>query len=230
MKISGIQKLSLLDYPDKTACTVFTWGCNFRCPFCHNASLVTDKEYDVEEDKEEFFKFLEKRKHVLDGVAITGGEPLMQDNMGDFIKRVKDMGFSVKLDTNGSYPDKLKDLVSQHLVDYVAMDIKNSREKYATTIGFSSYDLAKVDESIAYLLSGATKYEFRTTVVKDYHTEEDFVSIGQWIKGAEKYFLQKFVDSGNLIQGGLEGFEEADMLRFRDAVKGAVRSVEIRGL
>ena len=193
MRIQGLQKLTLLDYPEKVACTVFTAGCNFRCPFCHNASLVVDIPKESEITEEAFFSFLKKRQGVLDGVCVTGGEPLLQTGIEDFIRKIKELGYAVKLDTNGSFPEKLKYLVEEKLIDYVAMDIKNSLDAYEVTAGTDGHFLRAIEESVAFLKEGHVPYEFRTTVTKDFHMRENFEKIGQWIQGAEKYFLQKYV-------------------------------------
>jgi pyruvate formate lyase activating enzyme len=228
VKISGLQKMTLLDYPGKVAATVFTGGCNFRCPYCHNASLVLN-DRDVQDISEEvFFDFLAKRKGLLDGVCISGGEPLLQRKIGRFISEIRSLGFLVKLDTNGSVPAKLKELVSDGLIDYVAMDIKNSPAGYARTAGTTEDILPNVKQSVAFLLAGHVEYEFRTTVVKGFHTKEDFAAIGEWIQGARRYFLQNFVDSGDLIQPGLQGFEKDELAVFADAVRAYVPSVQIR--
>ncbi|MFH1879694.1 MAG: anaerobic ribonucleoside-triphosphate reductase activating protein, partial [Bacillota bacterium] len=179
MKIAGLQKMTLLDYPGKIAATVFLGGCNFRCPYCHNASLVEPGRQAQEIAEDEFFAFLQKRKGLLDGVCVSGGEPLVQDGLEPFFQRIKDLGFLVKLDTNGSYPGKLRQLAGGGLIDYVAMDIKNSPAKYAATAGIAGDVLPDVRESVAYLLAGSAAYEFRTTVVKTMHTMEDIVEIGR---------------------------------------------------
>ncbi len=199
MQINGFQKLTLLDFPEKTACIVFTAGCNFRCPFCHNASLVThiDNSYNVSE--EEVFSYLKKRKGLIEGVCISGGEPLLQPDIKEFIRKVKDLGYSVKLDTNGSNPEKLIDLVNSGLVDYVAMDIKNSKEKYPLTAGINKLNMADIEKSVEFLLSGKVAFEFRTTVTDGLHTVEDIGKIADWIHGADKYFIQNFTDSGDII-------------------------------
>ena len=168
--------MTMLDFPGKIACTIFTAGCNFRCPFCHNAPLVTHID-GQEFSQEEILSYLNKRKGMLDGVCITGGEPLLQKDIKDLIIKIKELGYAVKLDTNGSFPDVLKSLVSQNLIDYVAMDVKNSPSKYALTADASESVVEKVDESIKFLLSGAIPYEFRTTVVKEFHTPTDFEEI-----------------------------------------------------
>lgn len=199
MIIHGFQKMTLLDYPGKVACTLFTAACNFRCPFCHNAGLVTCISADERIDTEEILAYLKKRQGILDGVCITGGEPTLQHDLPEFIRAIRALGYAVKLDTNGTSPDLLAALIDEGLVDYVAMDIKNTKEKYSTTIGLADYNLAPVEKSVALLLEGRVDYEFRTTVVAEYHTPEDIASIARWIEGAPRYFLQPFVDSGNLI-------------------------------
>ena len=227
MKIGGLQKTTLLDYPGKVACTVFTPGCNFRCPFCHNGSLVLGGEEELSE--EELLGFLKKRRGILDGVCMTGGEPLLQLGLADFLSRVKELGYAVKLDTNGSFPERLRRAVSGGLVDYVAMDIKNSPEKYAETVGVPDFDLGPVRESAAYLLSGATDYEFRTTVVREFHEASDFERIGAWIAGAPRYFLQSFKDSGDLLGEGMTAYPPEDLHAFAAIANKYVRT-ELRGV
>ena len=229
MKISGLQKLTLLDFPDRTACTVFLGGCNFRCPFCHNSSLVLGAGEGENIPEEEFFAFLKSRKSRLDGVAITGGEPLISDETEIFIEKIKSMGYAVKLDTNGAFPERLRRLIGKGLVDYVAMDIKNSPHKYAKTIGLPSAPLGKIEESIRILMSGKVGFEFRTTLVKGFHTEDDIETIGKWISGAERWYLQAFKDSGDLISGGLCGFERDEYLRFLDIARRFVPNAQLRG-
>ncbi len=230
MVIQGLQKLTLLDYPEKVACTVFTAGCNFRCPFCHNASLVIDTYKNKEISEEAFFSYLDKRGGVLDGVCVTGGEPLIQRGIEEFLARIKEMGFAVKLDTNGSLPDKLKRIVESGLVDYVAMDIKNSQESYGRTVGIEDYDISNVNKSVQYLLRGNVPYEFRTTVVREFHQRSDFESIARWIGGARRYYLQQFVDSGDLIQNGLHGYNKEIMNQALEVVRKGVQTAQLRGL
>ena len=230
MRIQGLQKLTLLDYPEHTACTVFTAGCNFRCPFCHNASLVVDIPKEAQISEEEFFAFLHKRIGIIDGVCVSGGEPLLQPDIEQFIRKIKDMGFAVKLDTNGSFPDKLIHLVEQGLVDYVAMDIKNSPDTYVFTAGTETLDIVSVKKSVAYLKEGHVPYEFRTTVVKHYHSKESFEEIGKWLEGTEKYFLQNFVDSGDLIGKNTRGCSEEEMKEFLMTVKKYIPSAKLRGM
>lgn len=228
MKLYGLQKLTLLDFPGRTACTVFTGGCNFRCPFCHNALLVTKIDPSAVMDEAEFFSFLKKREGILDGVCITGGEPLLQPDIAPFIRRIKEMGFLVKLDTNGSFPDRLASLIEEGLLDYVAMDVKNSFEKYSLTIGAEA-DMAEIEKSIAILLSGKVDYEFRTTVTAELHKVEDIEKIAGQIQGAKAYFLQNFVDSGNLIENGFSPVSEENMIRMRSRAQSLVPNTTIRG-
>ncbi len=228
MKFFGLQKLTLLDYPGKVACTIFTGGCNFRCPFCHNASLVLRPGECRAFSEEEILSFLKKRIGILEGVCITGGEPLMQNGIDGFIAKVKELGYSVKLDTNGSFPDKLKDLVDRGLVDKVAMDIKNSKEKYPITVGIEDYDISPVERSVDILMNGNVDYEFRTTVVKNLHTLDDMVAIGEWITGAGAYYIQNFKDSGDLISTGLEGVDRNTADAFREAISRYVPGAAVR--
>ena len=230
MRIDGLQKMTLLDFPGKVACTVFTGGCNFRCPFCHNALLVTELPENPDYSVDEILAFLKKRSGLLDGVAITGGEPLINPDIGDFIRSIRRLGYSVKLDTNGSYPDRLKSLVAEGLIDYVAMDIKNCREKYAETVGLKSLELSRIEESVDFLKSEAVDYEFRTTVVNEFHTVENIRSAAEWIKGAKRYFLQNFVDSGNLIDSSMSGVDKSVMLEMQRAAADFVPKTEIRGI
>lgn len=230
MKIAGLQKLTLLDYPGKTACTVFTWGCNLRCPFCHNAGLVTEAPGEML-TADELFAFLEKRKGLLDGVCITGGEPTLQPDLPDLIRDISDMGFAVKLDTNGTNPDILRQLCESGRISMVAMDIKNSPEKYAVTAGTERLSIDAVHQSVRYLMrQGRIPYEFRTTVVRQYHTAEDFVSIGKWIRGAEAYYLQNFQNSGRLIDNTVTGCTPAEMRSFLEIVRRDVPNAALRGI
>lgn len=230
MKIYGLQKLTLLDYPEKTACTIFTGGCNFRCPFCHNALLVTDIDDAKTYSEEEILDFLSKRRGLLDGVCITGGEPLINSDIADFIRKIKDLGYKVKLDTNGTFPKRLKELIDNRLVDYVAMDIKNSKEKYGKTAGMKNVSLSDIEKSINLLKLSGIDYEFRTTVVKELHTEEDISRIAEWIKGAKRYFLQNFEDSGNLIGENLSAVSKDVLERMKSSAKAFVENTQIRGV
>lgn len=228
MFFAGFQKLTLLDYPGKVACLLFTMGCNFRCPFCHNASLVRAEE-KAAVSEEEILSFLKKRQGVLDGVCISGGEPLLHRGLYDFIKEVKSLGYSVKLDTNGSFPDALKALVSERMIDYVAMDIKNSFESYSKTSGINT-DLDKIKESIDFLMSDAVDYEFRTTLVKELHTYEDMESIGKMIKGAKRYFLQNFVDSGDVLLPNMHPFGKNELEKTLEIARKYVPDTTFRGI
>ena len=229
MKFYGFQKMTMLDFPGRVACIVFTGGCNFRCPFCHNALLVTELNGEVHEESE-ILDYLKKRKGLLDGICVSGGEPLLQVELPEFLKKVKDLGYAVKLDTNGSFPARLKSVVKSGLVDYVAMDIKNCKEKYPLTTGNKSVDISKVEESVEFLLGGVVDYEFRTTVVDGLHETEDFKKIGEWIQGAKKYFLQNFVDSGNLISSGLKAVSLDKLKEFEKTVKSYVEFSALRGV
>ena len=229
MLIKGFQKLTLLDYPGKTACTVFTGGCNFRCPFCHNAGLVVKMDADAIDEKE-VFAHLEKRKGILDGIAITGGEPLLQGDIEDFLEKIREYDYAIKLDTNGSFPEKLERIIKNGLCDYIAMDIKNSKQRYGETIGLSAYDTSAVEKSAELIMNSGVDYEFRTTITKNFHTATDIENIGEWLRGAKKYYLQNFVDSGNLIDGSTQGQSKEEMQALLAVVKEYIPSAEIRGL
>lgn len=230
MVFHGFQKMTMLDFPENVACIVFTAGCNFRCPFCHNALLVTEISNDITYSEEEILSYLSKRKGILDGICISGGEPLMQKDIFAFIRKVKDLGFLVKIDTNGSFSCELKKLIDESLVDYVAMDIKNSPEKYALTVGVENFDMTPVYKSIKILLEGKVDYEFRTTVVKELHTTQDIEKIGEMINGADKYYLQQFIDSGNLISGGCTALSKDEMSCFKEISAKYVKNAELRGV
>ena len=231
MRISGLQKLAMVDFPGKLAATVFTGGCNLRCPFCHNALLVNRLEENPETHSvEEVLDFLKKRKGFLDGVVLSGGEPLLQSGVADFLAAIKAMGFAVKLDTNGCYPEKLKEILDRGLVDYVAMDIKNSREKYALTVGIPAFDITPIEQSVQLLKNSGIDYEFRTTIVKEFHTAQDLVSIGQWLDGSPRYFLQQFVDSGDLVGSGCTAVEPLELQAFADLVRPYFKEVSLRGI
>lgn len=226
MRIGGLQKLTLLDFPGHVACTVFLQGCNFRCPFCHNAPLVLGTDVISEE---EILRFLKKRQGLLDGVAITGGEPLLSTGLDALLEKIKALGYRVKLDTNGSFPARLRELIDRQLVDYVAMDVKNAREKYALTAGADGM-LPAVEESVRVLLRGLVPYEFRTTVVDELHEPEDFAAIGRWLSGAQAYYLQAFVDSGSLLGTGMHAASKEKMELCRAEAAKHLSNVQIRGL
>lgn len=230
IKFYGLQKITLLDYPGKMAATVFTGGCNFRCPFCHNRSLVFLNENDSEISMNDIMDYLKKRNKVLDGLCITGGEPLLHKGIKEFIKEVRKLGLSIKLDTNGSNFETLKELIDEKLVDYVAMDIKNCPSKYNLSIGQENFDLSDIEKSKNYLLENHVDYEFRTTVVKEFHETKDFVELGKWIKGAKHYYLQNFEDHGSCIVSGLNEVGLEALKEMKKEVQPYVEQVEIRGV
>ncbi len=229
--ISGLQKLTLLDYPGTVACTVFTGGCNFRCPFCHNASLVRPGDLNRENEEAQILSFLKKRVGILDGVAVTGGEPLLHTDMPAFLEKVRALGYRIKLDTNGSFPDRLIEIVRAGLVDRVAMDIKNAPGLYAETAGLPGLDLKPIERSKDFLLSGEVDYEFRTTVVKGLHTAESLLGAARWIEGAKEYWLQQYRDSGNVLTpDGLSAFPAEEMHAFADTLRPVIPTVRVRGV
>lgn len=229
MKICGLQKTTLLDFPGHVAATVFTGGCNFRCPFCHNSDLLgndTSSAYS----EEEVLAFLGKRRGILEGIAITGGEPTLQPDLKDFILKARELGYRIKLDTNGYRPDILKELCEDGLVDYVAMDIKTSRERYSIVAGIPSVDMKKIEESVSFLKGGTVPYEFRTTVVKELLTADDFEKIGLWLEGSSQYFLQNFVDSENVLNPVYSSCTKEELLAFLEIVKPHVKYADLRGI
>ncbi len=235
MRISGLQKLSLLDFPEKLAATVFTGGCNLRCPFCHNAGLVTHLSDAPNIPLDEFFSFLKSRRGKLDGVCITGGEPLLQEGLREFIINIRQLGFDVKLDTNGCFPERLRALIDEGLLDYVAMDVKNTPSRYAETVGVKNFDISPILESIGLLKQGRVPYEFRTTLVKGLHHVEDLPELGKLLSGAEKYFLQNFCDSGDLVGPDsdssfvqMDSFSGEELENITKILKKDVVSVKLR--
>jgi pyruvate formate lyase activating enzyme len=235
MIIHGLNKLTLLDYPEHMACLVFTGGCNFRCPFCQNTDLVLAPASQPVIPEEEIFSFLKKRKGVLEGLVITGGEPTLNADLFDFIAKVKDEGYLVKLDTNGTAPDVIKRLLGARLLDYIAMDIKSSPEKYAATAGIKDTPelLEKIRESVGIIMDSGIDYEFRTTVVKELHTKEDLIGAGGMIKGARAYYLQSFRDYDELVgaKAGTYHAPDPELLKsVCEALKGDIDKVEIRGI
>ena len=221
--------MTLLDYPGRVACTVFLGGCDLRCPFCHNGGLVLGP-MPAELDDQGLLAFLKKRQGLLDGVCVTGGEPLLRPDLPELLARIKELGYPVKLDTNGSHPERLRSLVRQGLVDYVAMDIKNSPERYGETVGVPALDLTPFQESVAFLLQGDVDYEFRTTVVREFHDSDSFQAIGPWLSGARRYFLQCFVDRDTVLQEGLHPWDADSLRAFADLVRPYVHQVELRGV
>lgn len=230
IRFFGMQKLTLLDYPGKVGCTLFTGGCNFRCPFCQNSDLVFLKEDSVEIPKDKISEFLKKRKNILEGVCITGGEPLLHPGLENYLKEIKSLGYHIKLDTNGSLPGKLKHLIKLNLIDYVAMDIKNSPSQYNKTIGVDDITLSSIKESIDYLKENHISYEFRTTIVKEFHNEESIKEMGEWIKGAKILYLQNFEDSEHVIMTGLHSHSKDMLFRFKDILSEYVDEVILRGI
>ena len=228
MRIGGLQKMTLLDYPGKVACTVFLPGCNFRCPYCHNSALVLPEQLEEGFPQEQLLEFLSKRRGKLDGVCITGGEPTVHRDLPELIREIRQLGFLLKLDTNGSNPRMLRTLLEGNQLDYVAMDIKNSPQMYAATCGNSSV-LEAVEESIRLLMEGSVDFEFRTTVCKPLHTPESMAQLGQWIQGTKKYFIQNFEDSGSLVGSGMESFDRQELERLLAAVKKYVPGAQLRG-
>ncbi|MCI8909825.1 MAG: anaerobic ribonucleoside-triphosphate reductase activating protein [Oscillibacter sp.] len=230
MRICGLQKLSMVDFPGKLAATVFTGGCDLRCPFCHNAPLVTRAAEQPELSRQEVLDFLRSRRGLLDGVVLSGGEPLLHPGAADFLREVRDLGFSVKLDTNGCHPAALAEILERRLVDYVAMDIKNSPEKYPQTVGVPAFNLDPVRESVRLLRGGTVDYEFRTTVVQGLHTPADMESIGRWLEGAPRYYLQRFVDSGDLVGSGCRSPEPEELRALAEAAAPWFQEVQLRGV
>ena len=227
MNIAGVQKVTLLDYPGKVACEIFTQGCNFECPFCQNSSLIPITNTG-EFSEEEIFEYLVLRKKILDGVVITGGEPTVQKDLKEFIKKIKDLGLLVKLDTNGGNPKVLQELIDEDLVDYVAMDIKNIFNKYNITAG-KKINLDNIKKSIEILKASKIDYEFRTTIIKEMHSLDDIVSICKLV-GDAKYYLQNFEDSENVIDHSLHGFSREELLFIDKYLKDVFPNVEIRAL
>ena len=230
MVIHGLQKLTVLDFPGKLACTVFTAGCNLRCPFCHNARLVTHPEEEDRLDEQEVLSYIYSRKTMLDGVCITGGEPLLQKDIFGFIEKIKETGLLVKLDTNGCFPEKLRELIDAKLVDYVAMDIKNSPEEYGKTVGVENFDITPIKQSIEILRESGIEYELRTTVVRELHTGESLLGAAEFIAPQKKWFLQSFVDSGDLIEGKFSAYDKQFMKELQESVSQIVENVELRGV
>ena len=229
MNIHGLQKLTLLDYPGAVACTVFLGGCDLRCPYCHNAELL-DPDFPPLMDEAELLAFLRKRQGLLDGVCITGGEPLLRRELPELLRSIRGLGYRVKLDTNGTRPDRLRAVLDADLADYVAMDVKNSPARYAETVGREIFDLTPIRESVSLLLEGRTDYEFRTTVVSSLHTEDDIREIGRWIAGAKRYFLQPFTDRDTVPLAGFSAPSPAQLETFLSIAREFVPETQLRGV
>ena len=234
MKLYGLQKMTLLDFPGRVACTVFLGGCDFRCPWCHNYELAVGSAEPVM-DEEEFFAFLKKREGLLEGVAVTGGEPCLSKELPAFLRKIREMGFLTKLDTNGAHPELLEQILREGLADYVAMDIKNSPGKYLLTAGLTGSEaqqealLGRVRRSIRLIMELAPDYEFRTTVISQFHDEQDFAEIGEMIRGARRYFLQSFTDRDTVPYGGLSAPGKEELMRYAEQVRRFVPDVQTRG-
>lgn len=230
MKIYGLNKTTLLDYPGRVAAAIFLGGCNFRCPFCQNSSLVLSPDRQPEIPEEEVLSFLKKRKGILEGVCVTGGEPTLSPELPEFLKKIQDLGYPVKLDTNGSHPQVLKDLASRNLIQMTAVDIKACPNNYPSLCGLVHPDLDSIKETVDFLINGSLDYEFRTTVVRELHTEQDFIQIGQWIAGAKAYYLQAYRDSEEVLQPGFSSYSQKELMYFRDILKHTIPLVELRGI
>lgn len=229
MKLHGIQKMTLLDFPGVVSCTIFLGGCDFRCPFCHNFELIDGTAEPIMDDSE-LIEFLRGRKALIDGVAITGGEPCLHKDLPELIRKIRAEGYKVKLDTNGYHPEMLKAIIDEGLVEYVAMDIKNSEEKYALTCGLDDINMDIIKESISILMNSDIDYEFRTTVVDELHEEADFEKIGEMIRGAKHYFLQRFTDRDSVPYGNLSAPSFEDMHKYCDIARNFVTNSDLRGV
>jgi len=226
MKIAGLQKLSLVDFDGHITATIFASGCNFACPFCHNSRLVHNTEEEL--DLKDILVFLQKRKNMLDAVCISGGEPTLYQDLPDIIKEIKSLGYLIKLDTNGTNPEMIEYLHKNHLIDYIAMDIKNSYEKYELTAG-KCVNIENIKKSIKYIMTSSIDYEFRTTLVKSHHNIDDIKNIGKMIKNAKKYYLQKFEDSGECLADGLESICKSEATKYQAILTKYVNKVRLRG-
>ena len=230
MNICGYQKTTLLDYPGHVAATIFTGGCNFRCPFCHNSDLVVNSTMSPCISQEEIFSFLKKRKNVLSGICITGGEPTLQTNLSEFIKKVRSLGYKIKLDTNGYRPDVISSLLEDNLLDYIAMDIKAGLSNYAKVSGIPNLDTSKIKESISIIENSGIDYEFRTTVVKELHNRQDFLEISEMLSSSSSYFIQSFKDSGNILTPGLSSCDTETLNQYLAIVKNKLPFCSLRGI
>ncbi|MGI6069576.1 MAG: anaerobic ribonucleoside-triphosphate reductase activating protein [Blautia sp.] len=230
MKICGLNKTTLLDYPGKVAATVFLDGCNYRCPFCHNGPLVLSPGSEPAIPPEEFTTFLKKRQNILQGICVTGGEPTLHKELPALLEHIRSFGYAIKLDTNGSRPEVLQRLHKEGLIDMVAMDIKSSKENYSKVCGIRYPDLSAIEASVEYLMASGIGYEFRTTVVKELHSRDDFISIGKWIAGAKAYFLQAYKSAPGVITPGFSSFTAEELAQFQQLLLTTIPLVEIRGI
>ncbi len=229
MKICGMEKMSLVDYDGLVCATLFTGGCNFKCGFCHNSALVLDHKDIPALDESQTLSYLEKRFGILDGVCVTGGEPTLHKDLPEFLEKIKKIGYKIKLDTNGTNPELIKSLYQNGLIDYFAMDIKNDRLNYAKIIGFDKFDTKNVEKSVEFLFSIPNAYEFRTTLIKEFHTADNILNIGKWIKGADKYFLQKFKNGENCIESHLSAVDDNLALSYKNILKEFIPNTQLRG-
>jgi pyruvate formate lyase activating enzyme len=230
MRICGLNRTTLLDYPGRVACTIFVGGCNYRCPFCQNGGLVMDAANQPVISEEEVLSFLRKRQGILEGVCVTGGEPTLQKDLPGFLEKIRMLGYDVKLDTNGTRPEVVKSLAKEGLITKVAMDIKTAPDQYTRLAGIEDPCLKEVMETAGFLLHGDLDYEFRTTVIRELHSEQDFEAIGEWLAGAKEYYLQEFRDSDQVLVQGLHGCSLETMERYRDILRKTMSEVGIRGI
>ncbi len=230
MKIYGLNKTTLLDYPGKVAATVFLGGCNFRCPFCQNSSLVLNPSAQPEIPVKEVLSFLKKRQGILEGVCVTGGEPTLSPDLPELLQEIRTLGYPIKLDTNGTHPELLKTLAEQNLIQMTAVDIKACPDNYPSLCGLVHPDLDAVKETVEFLKNGTLDYEFRTTVVRELHSEKDFTEIGQWLTGAKAYYLQAYRDSEEVLQPGFSSYTQKELEHFREILKRTIPLVELRGI
>ena len=230
MKIYGLNKTTLLDYPGKVAATIFLGGCNFRCPFCQNSSLVLNPSAQPEIPVKEVLSFLKKRKGILDGICITGGEPTLSPDLPELLQEIRTLGYPIKLDTNGTHPALLKTLTEQNLIQMTAVDIKACPDNYPALCGLVHPELDAVKETVEFLKNGILDYEFRTTVIRELHSEKDFIEIGQWLTGAKAYYLQAYRDSEEVLQPGFSSYTRKELEHFREILKRTIPLVELRGI
>lgn len=230
MNIQGFTKTTLLDYPGKVAAVIFLGGCNFRCPFCHNSSLVLPPKQKPSDSLEDILLFLKKRRKILDGVCISGGEPTLDPDLPSLCEQLKSLGYLVKLDTNGTNPGLLRELAGEHLIDYAAMDIKSSPVHYSKLAGISKPDMDSIQQSVQWLLANALPYEFRTTVVRELHAEEDFIEISRWLAGASQYYLQAYQDSPQVMRRGYTACTKEEMEHYLKLVRASIPTAQLRGI